>query len=485
MNGPRHGLIRGSMMIAASSVISGSLSLVISVVLTRTFGVEKFGFYSITASLQSVAIIFSGFGLGPALAKYISEYAVRDARHAIRFARTGLRLVFIFSGTTALVYWALSGPLGNGLYGEPGVTVLIPFSALVVVSSALLQLLQGIVQGKHQLGLLSMMQISVPLVTLCIILAFVKHSDIQIAFIAMFVAQMAVTLMAMVRMSRLGFSLGFKVEPDDDVRCGRLLLAFAVPAVASGAMVSPVLWLGNTLLAVEAGFLAVGQFAVAIVFYQVLAILPNSLVIPLIPRISEMSVKSRGSLEQIVSQSIRVVGILPFPLFFALALFSELAVNILYGREFSDANTSVYLMVCACYFMTMSAPIGAAFNGLGRMWVGLGLNIIWAALVVSIAIIAIPSLGPGGLGLAYASAYVVHLANSVLIARHALGLRIRGVFSLAAFAIAMFAIGFLALGFGGVTSMFARFGLLAFGVLGVWLLGRSEIRLVIQRILGF
>jgi O-antigen/teichoic acid export membrane protein len=470
------------MMIAASLVAAGVLSLLTSIILARSVSVTEFGFYSITISLQNVVSIFSSFSIGMAVAKFVAEYSVRDVKHALKFARTGLRLVLMFSTVTAIIYFALADPIGNGLYGEPGVADLIPFSALVVFSGAVLALASGVAQGNHRMKLLSSMQVSTPVISLSIIVAFLPYVGIRIAFMGLFAAQMTVALSAMYRLGRTGFPMGWSVEPDADTHYPKLILSFAVPAVIGVFMVAPLYWFGNTVLALESGFLAVGHFAVAMVFFQALSLLPNSLVIPLVPRVSEMSVHSREQIEPLISRSLRAVSVLSFPLFFAVALFSRDIVGILYGPEYYDSGEAVYLMVAACYYSAMAATIGAAIAGLGRMWVGLGLNMIWASVIVVTTLIAAPVYGPEGLGLAYAVSYGVHLATSMVVSDKVLNLRIRNVLVTIIPSIALFVVGFPPVTGVNELPVLVKLALLAVGTGLMVYLGRIEFRMVFERV---
>jgi len=483
MNGARPDLVRGTMMVAASLITAGVLALLTSIILARSISVTEFGVYSITISLQTVVSLFASFSIGMAVAKLVAEYSARDVKHALKFARSGLRLVLLFSTVTTIIYFVLADPMGNGLYGEPGVADLIPFSAMVVFSSAVLGFTSGLAQGNHRMKLLSSMQISVPAISLSIIVALLPYVGIRIAFISMFVAQMTVALSAMYRLGKTGFPLGKRVEPDADMHYPKLILSFAVPAVIAAVMVAPIFWFGNTLLAFESGFLAVGHFAVAMVFFQALSFLPNSLTIPLIPKISEMSVNSREQVGSLVSKSLRAVSVLLFPLFFAIALFSRNIVGILYGSEYYDSSEAMCLMIIACYYFAMATIVGAAIIGLGRMWVGLGLNMIWAAIFIAIAIIAIPVYGPKGLGLAFAASYVFHLATSIVVSNKVLNLGIRNVLVVIMLSMALFTAGFSLVTGVDELSILMKLVLLAVGIGLMMSLGRMEFKMVLERVL--
>lgn len=424
MIGARPSLVRGSMMIATSLAIAGVLSFVTSIIIARSVGVTDFGFYSITISLQNIAILFSSFSLGMAITKFVAEYTVRDAKLALKFAKTGIRLVLLFASVTAVIYFSLADVIGNGLYDEPAVAELIPLSVMVAFSSAMMVFASGLAQGNQRLKLVSAIQMSTPIISLSIIVVLLPDLGVKAAFIGFFIAQMTVATLSTLRLSRTGFPLFSKVDAPAQMPYSRMLLSFAIPSVMSAVMVTPILWFGNTVLTLESGFQAMGLFGVAMVFFTGLNMLATSVSIPLVPRVSEMSVRSMERIGPLISTSMRSVSFLFFPLFFAVALFSEEIIGVLYGSDFHDASEAAFLMVTACYFCAVATPVGSAITGLGRMWVALALNMIWAAMFVVLVLFLTPSGGPTGLGLAFAVSYGVHVGVSLVVARKVVHLMI-------------------------------------------------------------
>lgn len=103
MNGARPGLVRGRIMVTASLITAGGLSLLTSVIVARLVSVTKFGFSSITTSSPTIVGLFSSLRIGVAVAKFVAGYGVRDVKHGMKFARSGLRLVLLFSTVTNIV----------------------------------------------------------------------------------------------------------------------------------------------------------------------------------------------------------------------------------------------------------------------------------------------------------------------------------------------------------------------------------------------
>lgn len=471
------------MIMALSLFTAGFLSLIISIVLARSVDVAEFGIYSMTVSIQSVMIVFSTFGMNVAVSKFVSEHRTQSVEHALRFSTTGLRMVLMFAMATSIVYFALAEPIGNGLYSEPGIVEYIPYSAIVVFSTAFFAFTAGVVQGNGRVVLLSLIQVSVPAICLAIIIVLLPRVGIVAAFLALFLAQSIVTIYVMYRLNRTGFLVLSRSKSDVPFNYRRTLLMFAVPAVLGAVVVIPLFWIGNTMLALYSDFQAVGYFAIAMVFFQALLLLPSSVTILLVPRVSSMSSVARDQVGPLVSKSVRVLAVVLFPVFFLIALFSDDMVELLYGSDYHAAGEVVYLMVTACYYVSISAVVGAAIIGLGRMWLGFGLNVLWGAIFLGFVLTITPSYGAVGLGVAFSVSYVIHLANTLYVSQKHLDVKVDRISALIILTSILFVAGFSSLADAEHASLVARAILLVVGSGMIAYMGRREYLSVINQML--
>ena len=199
--------------------------------------------------------------------------------------------------------------------------------------------------------------------------------------------------------------------------------------------------------------------------------------------VSAMTVGSKEHIESLISRSLRVVSFLFFPIFFAAALFSGEIVRILYGSGYNDSVGPAYLMVTTAYYFAIATTVGAAIVGLGRMWIGLGLWVLWGIVFLASVLIFTPLLGPTGLGLAFCLSYGVHLVNCVAVSDRFLKVKIRNLSLVVLTSVVLFATGFVSTEEYGGISFMLRVALLAVGTAIVLYLGRREFRLVLDRVL--
>lgn len=469
-----------------SMTLAGGLALLISIFVARKLGASDFGMYSLVISVQGIAFLLASFSVGSATAKYVSEYRVRDEQQALSFAKSGLVIVLMLASVVSIVYVALSGMIGGGLYNTPAMVKIIPFSALVVISSSVLAVSVGIIQGCQNFKLMATAQVASPLFSLTLISLFLPMVGIRGIFIGYFLSQLTVSSIVLVVLNRNEFKF-FRARLD--IRKGSLsvsmLFSFALPAVLGGLMVTPVVWIANTELTLNAGLQAMGYFAVAYVVYVSLILIPNAISIPMMPRVSQLTVSNRAAVEKLVGKVLRTLSIALFPLLFAVALFSEFVVEIMYGHNYSASARAVYLMVTASYFYSLSAVVGTMIAGMGKMWLGLALNIFWAAVFLTFVFSGVPVLGTNGLALSYAAAYGIFLVFTIFVSRSVLRVNVKGMYLSGASAAVFFLAGYLTEGMSLVDEMTARVGLLLVGVIYFCLIGRDVVRSVYTRVTGF
>ncbi len=481
MGNPSPSLVRGSATMLVSMSTAGAVSLLISIAIARMLGVKDFGIYSILVSVQGVITSFAVFGIGTAVAKFVAEARVRDMEQALRFAKAGLFLVVIFGTVTSVAYVALSGLIGDGLYHEHALVSLIPYSALVVITSAILAALMGIVQGCQNFKLLAKIQVLTPVLNLLMIALLLSTVGMKGIFLGYSLSQTIIAAIIILALNRGEFIFYPVTLEFGRTKVVPRIMGFALPAFLAGIIVVPVYWIGSTRLTLDAGFDAMGYFATAYVIFQSLTLIPNALVIPMIPKVSELTVRDHGSIERLVSRTVRIFSIVLFPPIFGLALFAHFVVDILYGPSYSSSTDTLFFMMFASYFYALSAFVGALIAGTGRMWLGLAINVCWGVVFLLIAIVFVPSLGARGLAFAFLGSYGIYLVASFVVSEKALRVNLKSAYVSAISSASFFVIGYLLLLWVGPSELAARIGLYGLSVAYFFLIGRDAFAFVIKK----
>jgi O-antigen/teichoic acid export membrane protein len=197
----------------------------------------------------------------------------------------------------------------------------------------------------------------------------------------------------------------------------RELMSIAMPSLLSTAVVMPVLWIGNTELIVEEGFNAMGLLAIALFFFNVLQIVPQSIVIPLIPHISSLQKTRPGAGGSTSTELVKLTSIFIVPTILVASVYKDWIITFLFGEAYGPAGEATALLLIAGYFASMASVVGAMMAGIGRMWLSLSANVVWAASFLLLVFLLVPPYGLTGIGLAFAASYGIHLTAYFALAR--------------------------------------------------------------------
>ena len=421
-------LTRSSILMLLAFAVAGALSFAISIQIARSVDVSEFGRYSIVISFQGVFSILAGFSMGSAAAKFVSQHWRYNHELAIDFARTSFMFSIASASIVSVCYAALAGAIGGSLYNDPRIAELIPYSALVVLSGAAYTTTYGILQGCQKITSLAVIHVAYPALAFASIAVLLPEYGIRGAFVGYSLSQFLVLTSAIVYARKIGFSLLAVRSGHRSASILKTLVHFAFPAAISASMIIPLYWLGNTILVLTAGFHETGLFAVAFFFFILLVVIPGAILVPLIPRISELTGTSRKDIQGLVVKYARFISIYWFPIVLTVAVFSEDIVTIIYGSEYESSANLAYLMIIASYLLAMSSAVGGLIAGIGRMWIGLGINSIWAVSFVASAGLFVPLFGANGLCAAFIASYGINLILSYTVSRRYLHVNLKEVY---------------------------------------------------------
>ena len=200
-----------------------------------------------------------------------------------------------------------------------------------------------------------------------------------------------------------------KNKDDEKLDSSSIFLKFSLPAVLQGLVVIPVLWWVKTFLIDNAGYGEMATFDVAEQWYYVVLFVPNSLGTILLPLLTNTNYN--GSKEQ-YNKLLKVnmlinVGV-TFIIAVSVALFSPLIYKF-YGKEFTDYQPLIILMITVV-ICAVNNVLGQVITSKGKMWIGFGVNALWAIWLITFSVIFVGKYNMGALGLAYALlvSYTLH-----------------------------------------------------------------------------
>lgn len=413
-----------SARILVSLVVAGLLTQATAILIARLLGVEDFGIYSIIVRMQAALGIVAMSGMRIAMAKLVSQHLTSNPGSARYYVRIGFTVVTVSTSVCVMGYVGLSDVIANDLYDDDVIAVLIPYSALVIISTAYHSVIFGVVQGERRISLVTTLQIAPAVLTLVLVLALAPQLNLVGILLALFLGKGIVSVGVFLRMRDTYSAIP---HADSQKNEGRIadVLHLSIPSMISTAIVAPILWLGSTELTISEGFEAMGLLAGSLFFFNAIQILPQAIVIPLIPRISDLSTRSKESAANMSVSAVRNAVVLLFPLVLFCCLFAEEVVVLVFGQGFSEAGVAMSCLSVASFFAAIASILGGTTAGLGKMWHSLGANIVWGISFTFLVFLLVPIIGLIGMGIAFVLSYLMTLAAYTIIVSKCCGLRLK------------------------------------------------------------
>jgi len=188
-----------------------------------------------------------------------------------------------------------------------------------------------------------------------------------------------------------------------------ILIKFALPAMFSSSLVLPVTWMTNTILVNSSGgYGELGLFNAANQWRQVIIFLPALLSSAILPMLAQThGQEDKSDYRRLVAMNLKMIWIVALPAtVLIITLGKPLAA--LFGRQFTGAAPLIAVLMTSCFLTVVYGPVGTALAGAGKMWIGTLMNLGWAAALVIVSYLLIPSYGGLGLALGYLFSYLLH-----------------------------------------------------------------------------
>ncbi len=399
-------LAKGAFWSVAGTVIARGLGITSSIVVARTLGRSGFGELGIIHSTVALFQLFAGFGLGLTATKYVAQYRKDDPERAGRIIGLSWIVTAVTGSVCAILLVVLAPWLAAHTLAAPHLSGLLQITAIGLFITALNAAQNGALSGLEAFRAIATRNavagvLNFPIMVTGVLLAGLKGAvcaTVVSCAINWLVCHLAVRHEARRHGVPLTFSGCLEEMP--------LLWTFSLPAVLSGMMVAPVLWVCNAMLVNQPnGYAEMGIWNAALSFQNVLYFVTSTAGAPLLPILASMSRTPNGRLERVNMVSTWALGTLAA---LPLLCFPEVA-EILYGRQFGgpDFRLAFVLILFFSCIVIYKQGLARVLQVHNLMWWGLLSNGFWALLLIA-GTWLLARWGAVGLSISFAVAYIIN-----------------------------------------------------------------------------
>jgi O-antigen/teichoic acid export membrane protein len=399
-------LARGALWSFVGTVISQGCGFAATVLVARVLGKEGFGELGVIQNTVGMFGVFAGFGLGLTATKHVAEFRLKDPAKAGRIMAL-CTLFAVGSGGLIALGLALAAPwLAANTLAAPHLAELLQVGALLLLLNALNGTQTGALSGLEAFK------------TITIVNLWSGLSRFPLMVGGAYLAGVIGAVWGLVVSTGINWLLNHLALRRESRRAGvpfgvfrgcaqewNVLYGFSLPALLSGAMVTPVQWGGMAMLVNQpGGYAEMGIFSAVLLFQGVMLFLGATMNAPLLAMVAHEQASSKSPLSRVnmlLTWSLGVFMALP------LLSFPEL-VPLIYGQDFageSYARTFVLMILVTC-IIVYKQGLARVLTARNLLWFGFLSNFLWGVLLLSGAFFLV-KWGAVGLSIAYLFAYTL------------------------------------------------------------------------------
>jgi len=356
-------LLQGSAIVFLFKFLGLFSGYVLSYIITKHYGEETLGIYSLSFTLLSFVVVLSRMGLDEAMVKVISDlfYVNKQGQAKDAYFKSSFLILLVSALFSVLVFQ--SADYIATWFDNESLTKAFKIIAYTIVPYSLIKVNADTLRGMKKMKVFSYLQVgSLFLLMSVVLLLGIQFFDetVYMPMYALLIATIVVYLWSCVLLKR-----NFKVKNTGTEKMKRLM-KISLPMMLTSSMFLVLSWTDNIFLG---RFLSEDQVGIYFIAFKLGLIISLSLfAINSIaaPKFSELSAANdKELLKRLAMQSANLNLGSSLPVFIVLILTTEWLLS-LYGNSFIIAKYCVYILAVGQLFNALSGSVLNFLNMTGN-----------------------------------------------------------------------------------------------------------------------
>lgn len=374
------------------------------ILLTNILGQESFGKFSSVNDTIHLFVTFSGVGISATLTRYIAASGQDKARQGV-YVRTLSKVCLAMSLVLSAAMAVFAPQISRLICGSGELTEYFRLVCVAVFFAAMAAVEQSVMLGFECFAASSMMQI-VQCALYCLLCWILGRAwgiygavwALVISYGVQFVLSLITNHVYLKKNE-----IPLRWEWNADTRGA--ILSFALPTFASGLFVLPVNWIGTAILNRTAGFEEKAVFTIALQWMTYITYIPSQLG-QMRPIYTDLYAKGDSKrLGKLLWSTIFTTTLAATAIGGCVLIMGDTILGI-YGDGFVQGKGCLAGMIIAAVLYTAQVQTGFLLQASGKMWIGLGINALWAVCLLGTYGYFV-ELGALGYAIGYCAAYSV------------------------------------------------------------------------------
>lgn len=406
----------GSFWSMLAAVISRLANLACGVFVARALGKVGFGQFGI---LQSTVMTFASvavLGLGVTATRYIAELRDTDTKRAGRL----LALSDAVSLTGGLIFlllvYVMAPAIAKRTMMHPGLAGPLRICSLLLFLNTCIIVQDATLSGFEAFRSIAIRNLVSSALTIPSVVVGLRLYGLNGALYGLIVGcaiNITLNIHAIsIECRRYGISLDFRgISQELPV-----LWRFSLPSIASGLMVTPVIWMGNAFLVRQAhGYAEMGVYSSAMQVRSFIIYLPSIIATVLLPTLANCK-HNRDEYTRLFRLSLTANVIMTLVISGGVVCLAPQILSV-YGASFRTNVIPLVVLSLSSVFYVVSGLYGQLFTTSDEMYWIVALNCIWGVIFLACAHVLCRTHGAAGLAGAFAIAQICHASLFVAMAK--------------------------------------------------------------------
>ncbi len=405
-------LIRGTLWSILGTAISRGMMLLASILVARFLGKFGYGEFGMIRSTVGMLGILAGFGMGLTATKFLAELKESDPVRAGRIVGLTWNCALISSGLICLIMVIFAGPIAEHTLNNKSLAAALRVGTLLLLIGALNGVQTGALAGFEAFKGIAKVNFIVGIASFPILTAGAYLGGVMGALIGL-----AINLALHWFLNHLLLKKEFAKHNITPVYSGwreerNVLWKYSVPAVVSGMMVAPILWLGKSVLANQPeGYGELGVFTLAETWRTLIIVGCGMIGRASFPVMAQLYGEGKHSAFKKALFAQLIINATIVCSFTMVVILSAHWIEKAYGDDFKNSATVIIIVLLSAIPMQLTAVCGFVNRCVGNIWWGVLLNSIWGTSYIMSVFLLVHK---GAIGLAWATliAYAIHLLTT-------------------------------------------------------------------------
>lgn len=396
-------LAKSSFIVFIAVILSKILTYTYRIIVARHYGPEVYGLFALSLMIFGWFAMFSHFGFGHGVLRYISLYRGKGNQNKISYIiKSSLKLLAIVSVLFGILLFFLSDIIAIKIFDNARLSIFLKIFSFMIPLGTLNTVFFSIMKAYEKIGWFSfiskILDNSIKLFVL-ILLVFMGLNSINVP--VSYLVGAIITFAVSYIYCRITFKKIFKVKPIKNKQVFRNVFSYSWPLLFFGFSMALLHQTDSFMIGIFGTISDVGFYNAAIPIALLLTVsvdLFNQLFFPLVTK--EYAKGNKDLVKQLSQQTGKWVYMMSLPLFILFIIFPGVFIKLLFGTEYLVATNALRFLSIGAMFTTVFEVSKRLILMKGKSKLILKNILFVLALNIILNLILVPPYGINGAAIA-------------------------------------------------------------------------------------